>query len=98
MRDRVAPGERILVPVWFQPAAMSILPGSRVEAAEVLIANPPSDHLPPPEWILLAPAYVDPHTARWLVEQGAQVTVSDMKAEAQLQGPLEALRHLGDRA
>ena len=32
--------------------------------------------------------------ARWLVEQGAQVTVSDMKAEAQLQGPIEALRDL----
>ena len=81
MRDRVAPGERILVPDWFQPAAMSILPGSRVEAAEVLIANPPSDHLPPPEWILLAPAYVDPHTARWLVEQartGEVVASSDL--------------------
>ncbi len=31
---------------------------------------------------------------RWLVEQGAQVTVSDMKAEAQLQGPIESLRDL----
>ncbi len=31
---------------------------------------------------------------RWLVEQGAQVTVSDTKAEAQLQGPIEALRDL----
>jgi UDP-N-acetylmuramoylalanine--D-glutamate ligase len=30
----------------------------------------------------------------WLVEQGAQVTVSDMKAEAQLQGPIESLRDL----
>ncbi len=32
--------------------------------------------------------------ARWLVEQGAQVTVSDAKAEAQLSGPIEALRDL----
>ena len=31
---------------------------------------------------------------RWLVEQGAQVTVSDMKPEAQLQGPIESLRDL----
>jgi UDP-N-acetylmuramoylalanine--D-glutamate ligase len=31
---------------------------------------------------------------RWLVEQGAQVTVSDTKAEAQLPGPIEALRDL----
>jgi UDP-N-acetylmuramoylalanine--D-glutamate ligase len=31
---------------------------------------------------------------RWLVELGAQVTVSDMKAEAQLQGPIESLRDL----
>jgi UDP-N-acetylmuramoylalanine--D-glutamate ligase len=31
---------------------------------------------------------------RWLVEQGAQVTVSDTKAEAQLPGLIEALRDL----
>jgi UDP-N-acetylmuramoylalanine--D-glutamate ligase len=31
---------------------------------------------------------------RWLVEQGAQVTVSDMKLEGQLPGPIEALRDL----
>src|SRR5512139_2169621 len=31
---------------------------------------------------------------RWLVEQGAQVTVSDTKPEAELQGPIESLRDL----
>jgi UDP-N-acetylmuramoylalanine--D-glutamate ligase len=31
---------------------------------------------------------------RWLVEQGARVTVSDTKSEAQLQGPIETLRDL----
>jgi UDP-N-acetylmuramoylalanine--D-glutamate ligase len=29
---------------------------------------------------------------RWLLEQGAQVTVSDTKPEAELQGPIDALR------
>ncbi len=31
---------------------------------------------------------------RWLVEQGAQVTVSDAKPEAELQAPIDALRDL----
>ncbi|HSD85607.1 MAG TPA: UDP-N-acetylmuramoyl-L-alanine--D-glutamate ligase, partial [Anaerolineae bacterium] len=31
---------------------------------------------------------------RWLVEQGAQVTVSDAKPEAELPGPIDSLRDL----
>lgn len=54
------------------------------------MTTPIADH----HFIVLGLARQGLAVTRWLVEQGAQVTVSDAKAEADLQGPIAALRDL----
>ncbi|MEW6271546.1 MAG: hypothetical protein AB1689_19870, partial [Thermodesulfobacteriota bacterium] len=62
------PEERVVVPLWFQPAALWKLGGASVVAAEVAVARP-EDGGRTPDWILLAPAYYEtPAAAAWAGE------------------------------
>ena len=74
-------GTRVVVPMWFQPAAMAILPTARVEAAEVLAARGVAPHPGEPGLLLLAPAFGEPAAATWLGEasrDGTVVETSDL--------------------
>ena len=54
------------------------------------MTTPIADH----HFVVLGLARQGLAVTRWLVEQGAQVTVSDTKPEAELQDPIDALRDL----
>jgi len=71
----------VVVPLWFQPAAMAALPGRRVEAAETLAARGAEPRTAGPRWLLLAPAFGEPAAAAWLAEAargGSAVRSSDV--------------------
>ena len=54
------------------------------------MTTPIADH----HFVVLGLARQGIAATRWLMEHGAQVTVSDAKPAEQLQGPIEALRDL----
>ena len=58
----------VVVPLWFQPAAMAMLPGRRVEAAETLAVRGAEPRSAGSRWLLLAPAFGEPVAAAWLAD------------------------------
>lgn len=65
----------VVVPLWFQPAAMAALPGRRIDAAETLSVQGAESRFAAPRWILLAPAFGEPAAASWLAEAARGGTV-----------------------
>lgn len=64
----VRPAQRVLVPLWFQPAAMWLLRDADVAAAEVEVARP-REQGGAADWLLLAPAYYETRAAAaWSTE------------------------------
>lgn len=75
LASEVSPEDRVMVPLWFQPAAIWTLkrglPPQAIEAAEVQVATAPRERAAP-DWLLLAPAYFEnPATAHWTTEASA---------------------------